>query len=172
MHRCYQPVRPAQNRLLQQKWDQEQYEEHRRRVGYYVPLMCTVAIHRNAVLIMSATTPNGIGLTAMLLFRLVRPLYLDDLAKSVGIKHSYHYKVWATTQGHYVWLLTSSQCLNSFASFLANYNAASFWSHLYWRQFIIQWCYLAMNQQLGFSLTKSSEATALIAHGRVQLASD
>jgi len=64
--------------------------------------MCTVAIHRNAVFRMSATSPNRIELTAVLLFRLVRPVDLDDLAKSEGIKRSYHYTVWATTRGHYV----------------------------------------------------------------------
>jgi len=35
-----------------------------------------------------------------------------------------------TTRGHYVWLLTSSQCLNQFARYLANFNAILFWIQL------------------------------------------
>lgn len=33
MHRSYQPLKPATNRYLQQRWDQEDYENHRRKVS-------------------------------------------------------------------------------------------------------------------------------------------
>ncbi|XP_039250546.2 sperm axonemal maintenance protein CFAP97D1-like [Styela clava] len=32
MHRAYQPILPSHNRLLQQKWDETYYNEHRRKV--------------------------------------------------------------------------------------------------------------------------------------------
>ena len=33
MHRSYQPLKPVTNRYLQQRWDQSNYENHRRKVG-------------------------------------------------------------------------------------------------------------------------------------------
>lgn len=33
MHRSYQPLKPVTNRYLQQRWDQNNYENHRRKVG-------------------------------------------------------------------------------------------------------------------------------------------
>ncbi|TNN27358.1 hypothetical protein EYF80_062498 [Liparis tanakae] len=33
MHRSYQPLKPVANRYLQQRWDQQDYENHRRKVG-------------------------------------------------------------------------------------------------------------------------------------------
>lgn len=33
MHRSYQPLKPVTNRYLQQRWDQNNYEDHRRKVG-------------------------------------------------------------------------------------------------------------------------------------------
>lgn len=41
MHRSYRPLAPAQSRLLQQKWDQAYYEEHRRRVAAVRPQIDT-----------------------------------------------------------------------------------------------------------------------------------
>lgn len=32
MHRSYQPLKPATNRYLQQRWDQNDYENHRKKV--------------------------------------------------------------------------------------------------------------------------------------------
>lgn len=36
MHRSYQPLKPATNRYLQQRWDQNDYENHRKKVGMKV----------------------------------------------------------------------------------------------------------------------------------------
>jgi len=49
MHRSYRPIRPTQSRLLQQKWDQDYYEGHRRRVRYLFALllMGNVVIRRD-----------------------------------------------------------------------------------------------------------------------------
>lgn len=33
MHRSYQPLKPATNRYLQHRWDQEDYDNHRRKVS-------------------------------------------------------------------------------------------------------------------------------------------
>lgn len=33
MHRSYQPLKPATNRYLQRRWDQNNYENHRTKVG-------------------------------------------------------------------------------------------------------------------------------------------
>ncbi|KAK1789727.1 hypothetical protein P4O66_015623 [Electrophorus voltai] len=33
MHKAYQPLKPATNKLLQKKWDQTCYEEHRKKNG-------------------------------------------------------------------------------------------------------------------------------------------
>jgi len=41
MHRCYQPVLPTHNKLLQQKWDQTYYDEHRRLVRDAPPMVDT-----------------------------------------------------------------------------------------------------------------------------------
>ena len=32
-HRAYQPILPTGNKLLQKRWDQTYYDEHRRQVG-------------------------------------------------------------------------------------------------------------------------------------------
>lgn len=32
MHRSYQPLKPVANRYLQQRWDQEDYQNHRQKV--------------------------------------------------------------------------------------------------------------------------------------------
>lgn len=32
MHKAYQPLKPAANKYLQKKWDQEHYDEHRKKV--------------------------------------------------------------------------------------------------------------------------------------------
>ncbi|XP_056138329.1 uncharacterized protein CFAP97D2 [Lampris incognitus] len=37
MHRAYQPLKPATNRFLQQRWDQSIYEDHRRKVSSAQP---------------------------------------------------------------------------------------------------------------------------------------
>lgn len=41
MHRSYRPLAPAQSRILQQKWDQAYYDEHRRRVNAVRPQIDT-----------------------------------------------------------------------------------------------------------------------------------
>lgn len=33
MHRSYQPLKPVTNRYLQQRWDQNNYDNHRSKVG-------------------------------------------------------------------------------------------------------------------------------------------
>nr|XP_043892952.1 uncharacterized protein CFAP97D2 [Solea senegalensis] len=37
MHRSYQPLKPVTNRYLQQRWDQNNYENHRRKVSFALP---------------------------------------------------------------------------------------------------------------------------------------
>ncbi|XP_070763074.1 uncharacterized protein CFAP97D2 [Enoplosus armatus] len=37
MHRSYQPFKPVTNRYLQQRWDQNNYEKHRRKVSSALP---------------------------------------------------------------------------------------------------------------------------------------
>ncbi|KAF7642908.1 hypothetical protein LDENG_00248290 [Lucifuga dentata] len=44
MHRSYQPLKPVTNRYLQQKWDQSNYESHRRKVKSALPLVDTKGI--------------------------------------------------------------------------------------------------------------------------------
>lgn len=41
MHRCYQSVLPTHNKLLQSRWDQKYYDEHRRMVKDAVPMVDT-----------------------------------------------------------------------------------------------------------------------------------
>ncbi|KAK2842849.1 hypothetical protein Q5P01_013049 [Channa striata] len=41
MHRSYQPLKPVTNRYLQQRWDQGDYENHRRRVSVALPVVDT-----------------------------------------------------------------------------------------------------------------------------------
>lgn len=36
MHRSYQPLKPVTNRYLQQRWDQNDYENHRKKVSVKV----------------------------------------------------------------------------------------------------------------------------------------
>ncbi|XP_076860715.1 sperm axonemal maintenance protein CFAP97D1 [Brachyhypopomus gauderio] len=44
MHKAYQPLRPATNKLLQKKWDQSRYEEHRKKVREAKPIVDTKGI--------------------------------------------------------------------------------------------------------------------------------
>ncbi|KAI5614808.1 hypothetical protein C0J50_10962 [Silurus asotus] len=44
MHKAYQPFQPAANKYLQKKWDQEHYEEHRRKVREAKPVVDTKGI--------------------------------------------------------------------------------------------------------------------------------
>ncbi|XP_038561953.1 uncharacterized protein si:ch211-284k5.2 [Micropterus salmoides] len=39
MHRSYQPLKPVTNRYLQQRWDQNNYENHRRKVSLALPVV-------------------------------------------------------------------------------------------------------------------------------------
>ncbi|XP_054476502.1 uncharacterized protein CFAP97D2 [Anoplopoma fimbria] len=39
MHRSYQPLKPVTNRYLQQRWDHDQYENHRRKVSSALPVV-------------------------------------------------------------------------------------------------------------------------------------
>ncbi|XP_044049574.1 uncharacterized protein CFAP97D2 isoform X1 [Siniperca chuatsi] len=39
MHRSYQPLKPVTNRYLQQRWDQNNYENHRRKVSSALPVV-------------------------------------------------------------------------------------------------------------------------------------
>ncbi|GAA6229545.1 uncharacterized protein CFAP97D2-like, partial [Lates japonicus] len=39
MHRSYQPLKPVTNRYLQQRWDQNNYENHRRKVNSALPVV-------------------------------------------------------------------------------------------------------------------------------------
>ncbi|XP_077939231.1 uncharacterized protein CFAP97D2 isoform X2 [Gasterosteus aculeatus] len=39
MHRSYQPLKPVTNRYLQQRWDLNQYEHHRRKVSSTLPVV-------------------------------------------------------------------------------------------------------------------------------------
>ncbi|XP_036963283.1 uncharacterized protein CFAP97D2 [Acanthopagrus latus] len=39
MHRSYQPLKPVTNRYLQQRWDQSNYENHRRKVSSTLPVV-------------------------------------------------------------------------------------------------------------------------------------
>ncbi|XP_040894868.1 uncharacterized protein CFAP97D2 [Toxotes jaculatrix] len=41
MHRSYQPLKPVTNRYLQQRWDQNNYENHRRKVISALPAVDT-----------------------------------------------------------------------------------------------------------------------------------
>ncbi|XP_074533545.1 sperm axonemal maintenance protein CFAP97D1 [Halichoeres trimaculatus] len=39
MHRSYQPLKPVTNRFLQQRWDQNDYDNHRRKVNTALPVV-------------------------------------------------------------------------------------------------------------------------------------
>ncbi|XP_075884853.1 uncharacterized protein CFAP97D2 isoform X2 [Nelusetta ayraudi] len=39
MHRSYQPLKPATNRYLQHRWDQDDYDNHRRKVSSALPVV-------------------------------------------------------------------------------------------------------------------------------------
>ncbi|XP_068595034.1 uncharacterized protein CFAP97D2 [Brachionichthys hirsutus] len=39
MHRSYQPLKPVTNRYLRQRWDQNQYNDHRRKVMSALPVV-------------------------------------------------------------------------------------------------------------------------------------
>ncbi|CAJ1055856.1 uncharacterized protein CFAP97D2-like [Xyrichtys novacula] len=41
MHRSYQPLKPVTNRFLQQRWDQNDFDNHRRKVSTALPLVDT-----------------------------------------------------------------------------------------------------------------------------------
>ncbi|CAL9696529.1 unnamed protein product [Knipowitschia caucasica] len=41
MHRSYQPLKPVTNRYLQQKWDQADYDNHRKKVTPALPVVDT-----------------------------------------------------------------------------------------------------------------------------------
>ncbi|KAM9376234.1 sperm axonemal maintenance protein CFAP97D1 [Pholidichthys leucotaenia] len=41
MHRSYQPLKPVTNRYLQHRWDQDSYENHRRKVTSALPVVDT-----------------------------------------------------------------------------------------------------------------------------------
>ncbi|TSK13420.1 hypothetical protein Baya_0294 [Bagarius yarrelli] len=41
MHKAYQPLKPTANRFLQRKWDQERYDEHRKKVREAKPVVDT-----------------------------------------------------------------------------------------------------------------------------------
>ncbi|KAM7415253.1 hypothetical protein PAMA_019868 [Pampus argenteus] len=41
MHRSYQPLKPVTNRYLQQRWDQDTFEYHRRKVSSVLPVVDT-----------------------------------------------------------------------------------------------------------------------------------
>ncbi|XP_055011754.1 uncharacterized protein CFAP97D2 [Boleophthalmus pectinirostris] len=41
MHRSYQPLKPVTNRYLQQKWDQENFDNHRKKVTSALPVVDT-----------------------------------------------------------------------------------------------------------------------------------
>ncbi|XP_060759002.1 sperm axonemal maintenance protein CFAP97D1 [Neoarius graeffei] len=44
MHKAYQPFKPAANKYLQKKWDQEHYNEHRKKVREAKPTVDTKGI--------------------------------------------------------------------------------------------------------------------------------
>ncbi|XP_075994139.1 uncharacterized protein CFAP97D2 [Genypterus blacodes] len=44
MHRSYQPLKPATNRYLQQRWDQNNYDNHRRKVTSALPAVDTKGV--------------------------------------------------------------------------------------------------------------------------------
>ncbi|XP_051740184.1 uncharacterized protein si:ch211-284k5.2 [Ctenopharyngodon idella] len=44
MHKSYQPLKPATNRFLQQRWDQTRYEDHRCKVREAKPVVDTKGI--------------------------------------------------------------------------------------------------------------------------------
>ncbi|KAF3706041.1 putative protein C17orf105 -like protein [Channa argus] len=48
MHRSYQPMKPVTNRYLQQRWDQNNYENHRRRVTDALPVVDTKGVRTPA----------------------------------------------------------------------------------------------------------------------------
>ncbi|KAM6973366.1 sperm axonemal maintenance protein CFAP97D1 [Aplochiton taeniatus] len=41
MHKAFQPLKPATNKLLQRRWDQTQYEQHRTKVSTAQPIVDT-----------------------------------------------------------------------------------------------------------------------------------
>ncbi|XP_053175415.1 LOW QUALITY PROTEIN: uncharacterized protein CFAP97D2 [Scomber japonicus] len=41
LHRSYQPLKPVTNRYLQQRWDQDNFENHRRKVSSALPVVET-----------------------------------------------------------------------------------------------------------------------------------
>lgn len=48
MYKSYQPLKPATNKFLQQKWDQTQYQEHRNKVKEASPVVDTKGIQTPA----------------------------------------------------------------------------------------------------------------------------
>ncbi|XP_071344164.1 uncharacterized protein CFAP97D2 [Trachinotus anak] len=48
MHRSYQPLTPVTNRYLQQRWDQNNYENHRRKVSSALPVVDTKGLRTPA----------------------------------------------------------------------------------------------------------------------------
>uniref|UniRef100_A0A3Q3SCK2 CFAP97 domain containing 2 n=1 Tax=Mastacembelus armatus TaxID=205130 RepID=A0A3Q3SCK2_9TELE len=48
MHRSYQPLQPVTNRYLQQRWDQNNYENHRRKVSSALPVVDTKGLRTPA----------------------------------------------------------------------------------------------------------------------------
>ncbi|XDV21769.1 hypothetical protein PO909_026790 [Leuciscus waleckii] len=48
MHKSYQPLKPAANRLLQQRWDQSRYQDHRDKVREARPVVDTKGIQTPA----------------------------------------------------------------------------------------------------------------------------
>ncbi|XP_060742261.1 sperm axonemal maintenance protein CFAP97D1 [Tachysurus vachellii] len=44
MHKAYQPLKPAANKYLQKKWDQDHYDEHRKKVTEAKPIVDTKGI--------------------------------------------------------------------------------------------------------------------------------
>ena len=69
-HRSYRPVLPTGNKLLQKKWDQTYYDEHRRLVGI---LCCPCA----PVYVASFTGPYLASFPGPYIFSLVpRSLYI------------------------------------------------------------------------------------------------
>ncbi|KAI2648654.1 hypothetical protein ROHU_015680 [Labeo rohita] len=48
MHKSYQPLKPATNKYLQQRWDQTRYEDHRSKVREAKPVVTTKGIQTPA----------------------------------------------------------------------------------------------------------------------------
>ncbi|XP_022065236.1 uncharacterized protein si:ch211-284k5.2 [Acanthochromis polyacanthus] len=48
MHRSYQPFKPVTNRYLQKRWDQNNYENHRSKVNFALPVVDTTGIRTPA----------------------------------------------------------------------------------------------------------------------------